>query len=80
MNNLVQLVNFVTWSRSVNAVIKESTLDHIYTDNVSLVNEVTFKDPTFGDHRLIIFNLGYAKQPTEPISLFSNYRTKRRLS
>ena len=45
MNNLVQLVNFVTWSRSVNAAIKESTLDHIYTDNVSLVNEVTFKDP-----------------------------------
>ena len=57
LNNLVQLVNFVTWSRSVNAVIKESTLDHIYTDNDSLVNEVTFKVPTFGDHKLIIAKL-----------------------
>ena len=38
-NNLVQLVNFATWTRTINDVRKESTLDHVYTD-YTLVNEV----------------------------------------
>ena len=28
--NLVQLVNFETWTRTINGVRKESTLDHVY--------------------------------------------------
>ena len=31
-HNLLQLVNFKTWSRIVNGIKKESTLDHIYTN------------------------------------------------
>ena len=38
LNNLVQMVDFVTWTRSINGVRKESTLDHIYTDNDTLIN------------------------------------------
>ena len=53
-NNLAQLVHFKTWSRTINGVRKESTLDHIYTDSAILVAEVTLKVPTFGDHDLII--------------------------
>ena len=30
-NNLVQLVNFKTWTRTINGIKKESTLDHVYT-------------------------------------------------
>ena len=30
MCNLVQIVNFVTWSRLVGVTLKSSTLDHIY--------------------------------------------------
>ena len=56
-NNLAQLVHFKTWSRTINGVRKESTLDHIYTDNAILVAEVTSKVPTFGDHDLIIAKL-----------------------
>ena len=41
--NLVQLVNFETWTRTINGISKESTLDHIYTDDPSLVNQLTFK-------------------------------------
>ena len=56
-NNLVQLVNFATWTRTINGVRKESTFDHVYTDNDTLVNEVTFKVPTFGAHKLVIAKL-----------------------
>ena len=55
--NLVQLVQFKTWSRTINGVRKESTLDHIYTDDATLVTEVTFKVPTFGNHNLVIAKL-----------------------
>ena len=55
--NLVQLVHFKTWARTINGIRKESTLDHIYTDDATLVTEVTFKVPTFGDHNLVIAKL-----------------------
>ena len=55
--NLVQLVQFKTWSRTINGVRKESTLDHIYTDDATLVTEVIYKVPTFGDHNLVIAKL-----------------------
>ena len=58
-NNLVQLIDFKTWTRTINGVKKESTLDHIYTDDATLVNEVNFKIPTFGDHFLIIAQLNF---------------------
>ena len=57
VNKLFQLVNFCTWSRTINGIVKESLLDHIYTDDVALVRNLFFKDPTFGDHKLIIFEL-----------------------
>ena len=34
---LHQLVDFTTWSRSINNALKESTLDHIYTNTPELV-------------------------------------------
>jgi hypothetical protein len=35
--NMNQMVNFPAWSRSVNNVVKESMLDHIYvTDHQSM--------------------------------------------
>ena len=47
----------MTWTRTINGIKKESTLDHVYTDNDTLVNEITFKVPTFGDHNLVIAKL-----------------------
>ena len=55
-NNLAQLVHFKTWSRTINGIRKESTLDHIYTSAI-LVADVASKVPTFGDHDLIIAKL-----------------------
>ena len=56
-NNLIQLVNFETWSRIINGVRKESTLDRAYVNNYALVANVNFEMPTFGDHVLIIVEL-----------------------
>ena len=38
LNNLVQLINFKTWTRTINGIKKESTLDHVYTNDATLVN------------------------------------------
>ena len=39
-NSLVQIVNFETWTRTIKAVKKESTLDHVYVNNLASVNSV----------------------------------------
>ena len=55
--NLVQMIDFSTWSRIVNNVLKESTLDHIYlTDPKFCINIESYK-PCFGDHLLITITI-----------------------
>ena len=55
--NLTQVVNFPTWSRSVNNIHKESTLDHIYCQNpLNIINLHSLK-PHFGDHLMISFDI-----------------------
>ena len=56
-NNLIQLIDFPTWSRTINGIRKESILDHVYVNNCSLVNNLTSIEPTFGDHLLIVIEL-----------------------
>ena len=41
--NLVQLVNFETWTRTINGVRKESTLDHVYVINVTCAMKSSIK-------------------------------------
>ena len=56
-HNLTQVVDFNTWSRTIKGVRKESLIDHVYTDDVTLIKSLTFETPTFGDHLLIITEL-----------------------
>ena len=37
-NNLSQLVDFCTWSRTINGIKKESILDHVYVNNPAVIN------------------------------------------
>ena len=67
---LTQVINFKTWSRTINGVKKESLLDHIYTNNVSIINNVNFEVPTFGDHVL-----AFATIPTSLNSKGGSYTT-----
>ena len=52
--NLVQLIEFDTWSRMVGLVVKSSILDHIYVNDVSLLKSITHTTPIFGHHKLIM--------------------------
>ena len=48
--NLVQIVNFPTWSRLVGINLKSSTLDHIYLKDPTIITELSYVRPIFGDH------------------------------
>ena len=52
--NLKQIVNFSTWSRVINNQLKESILDHIYINDVTLIKNLESISPEVGDHRLVM--------------------------
>ena len=54
---LIQIVNFKTWSRVINGVKKESLLYHIYTNDITLLNNFHFETPIFGDHVIAIVTI-----------------------
>ena len=56
-----QLVDFTTWSRSINNILKESTLDHIYTNTPELIFDCFGVRPTFGDHCIVVASLSTNK-------------------
>ena len=66
-NNLSQIVNFNTWTRTINGAKKESLLDHIYVNNPASVNEVTKIIPTFGGHSLVVTKLNFKLKMTTEI-------------
>ena len=72
-NNLSQLVNFPTWSRTINGIKKESLLDHVYANDTSFVSCVYFKVPTFGDHVLVIVELNAVLIAAEKSSCKRNW-------
>ena len=43
--NLVQIVNFDTWSRVINGIKKSLILDHVYVNNVATISDITFETP-----------------------------------
>ena len=51
--NLMQIIEFTTWSRTIKGTLKESLLDHVYVCNFALVENIDFEVPAFGDHVLI---------------------------
>ena len=56
-NNLLQIVDFDTWSRVINGIKKESLIDHIYVNDISSVLNLKSEVPTLGDHLLLILDL-----------------------
>jgi hypothetical protein len=53
---LFQHVNFVTWSRMVNGTLRGSVLDHVCSNNPTLLSNLKSTHPIFGDHLLISFD------------------------
>jgi hypothetical protein len=52
--NLIQIVDSPTWSRSVNGVLRESLIDHIYVADLASITKPYSIRPLFGDHLLLI--------------------------
>jgi hypothetical protein len=66
--NLIQLVDFPTWSRTINNIYKQSTLDHVYITNSSNVLDCYSFPPPFGDHKPVITEINFnSKQTTNEI-------------
>ena len=66
--NFFQLVDFPTWSRYVSNSLKDSILDHVYVNNLTLVSNCSSITPTFGDHLLIIVELTLVRPPVKNIT------------
>ena len=59
---LVQCVDFTTWSRTCQGQLKQSILDHVLTNNVSLVESVEDGNAPFSDHIPVIATLDVRKE------------------
>ena len=51
---ILQLIDFITWSRLVNNVLKSSILDHLYVMDATIVINISSFKPCYGDHLLIL--------------------------
>ena len=71
--NLLQLVNFDTWSRLVGLTLRSSLLDHIYVSSVDLVSNITHEKPCFGDHDLVMAHC-YIIKPQPKVTLRRDWR------
>ena len=50
--NMIQIINFTTWSHRINGIKRESILDHVYIqDNIQNFYSII---PKIGDHKIII--------------------------
>ena len=63
--NMLQIVNFPTWSRVINGIKKESIIDHIYIKDITNVLNFYPVSPEIGDHKIIIVKVdGSLPKPT----------------
>ena len=52
--DLIQMVDFITWSRIVNNTLKSSLLDHVYVQCQTTIKSIKEIHPPFGDHDLVL--------------------------
>jgi hypothetical protein len=63
--NLHQMVDFPTWSCIINDIKKESILDHIYVNDITLIEKCSYTVPYFGDHVIVTADLWLTYNPPE---------------
>ena len=54
---LIQLIKFNTWSRLVNGTLKELCLDHLYTNDSTVLHNISQFTPLVEDHKIITAKL-----------------------
>ena len=60
------MVEFPTWQRVINNVLKESVLDHVYVQDTTIIMKLNSSKPLIGDHRLVKFVINAKKQQIKP--------------
>ena len=63
--NLIQMVEFPSWSRIINNVLRESIFDHIYITDPTICGGVHSTKPCFRDHLLISIDVNVGKKMIE---------------
>ena len=71
--NLIQMVDFGTWSRMVGPVFRSSILDHVYVRDPTVIKNLTSTKPFFGDHLVVEFLIEGPKA-VETISMSRDWR------
>ena len=66
-HHLIQIVEFHTWQRVINNVIRKSILDHVYVKDPTHVFNLYSIEPLVGDHKLIIFEILHKHEPAKII-------------
>ena len=59
---LIQLIDFISWHKVINNVLKTSILDHIYVKEPNFVSNITSATPLIGDHKIITYNISSAPE------------------
>ena len=54
---MIQLVDFKTWSCSVNGAWRYFTIDHVYTTDETLITRVKPIEVLTGDHCLVLLTI-----------------------
>ena len=70
---LIQLVDFETWRRVVNGNLKTSTLDHVYTDDVTTIEALFPLETIIGDHSLIMMTIRNVNKESPVVSRRRNW-------
>ena len=65
--DFMQVVNFPTWSRTINNEHHESIIDHIYVKDPTQICNISECSPPFGDHKLIKFSISSINKGKKPI-------------
>ena len=71
VSQLVQLVDFKTWSRTCQGQLKQSTLDHVLTNNHSLIESVEEGSAATSDHVPVIITLTVCKEKGQPAIIWA---------
>ena len=59
----MQLIDFRTWNRAINNVMKNSILDHVYVQDPTFVTNIISIAPLVGDHKMLILEIMSHSEP-----------------
>ena len=71
-HNLIQMVNFPTWSRVINNMYCSSIIDHVYIKDPTLIRAIYPIIPPFGDHCVVVTEIK-SKQEKKPNTFRRNW-------